>query len=118
MGTHVPHAAGAAYALKLGQPPEQLDQVSFAYFGDGCGERSSDPQPTASRRCHPFARADAATRRGSPSVGAHPLIARLPSIASTGDVPSALQIAAVHGCPTIFFCRNNGYAISTNAKDQ
>jgi len=38
--------------------------------------------------------------------------------ASEGDVPSAFNIAAVHGCPTIFFCRNNGYAISTNAKDQ
>tara|TARA_B110001452_G_scaffold169682_1_gene141925 strand:+ start:750 stop:1898 length:1149 start_codon:yes stop_codon:yes gene_type:complete len=38
--------------------------------------------------------------------------------ASTGDFPSALNIAAVHGTPTIFFCRNNGYAISTNAKEQ
>lgn len=38
--------------------------------------------------------------------------------ASEGDVPSAFNIAAVHGCPTIFFCRNNGYAISTNAKEQ
>ena len=38
--------------------------------------------------------------------------------ASHGDIPSALNIAAVHGCPMIFFCRNNGYAISTNAKDQ
>lgn len=28
--------------------------------------------------------------------------------ASEGDIPSALNIAAVHGCPTIFFCRNNG----------
>jgi len=38
--------------------------------------------------------------------------------ASEGDVASALNIAAVHGCPTIFFCRNNGYAISTNTRDQ
>jgi len=38
--------------------------------------------------------------------------------ASEGDVPSAMNIAAVHGCPTIFFCRNNGYAISTGTKDQ
>ena len=38
--------------------------------------------------------------------------------ASEGDVPSALNIAAVHGCPTIFFCRNNGYAISTSTRDQ
>ena len=39
--------------------------------------------------------------------------------ASEGDIPSALNIAAVHGCPAIFFCRNNGYAISTHAtRDQ
>ena len=38
--------------------------------------------------------------------------------ASEGDVASALNIAAVHGAPTIFFCRNNGYAISTGVQDQ
>ena len=38
--------------------------------------------------------------------------------ASEGDIPSALNIAAVHGCPTIFFCRNNGYAISTSTRHQ
>ena len=38
--------------------------------------------------------------------------------ASEGDIPSALNIAAVHDCPTIFFCRNNGYAISTHADEQ
>jgi len=37
---------------------------------------------------------------------------------SNAQVPSAFNIAAVHGCPTIFFCRNNGYAISTNASEQ
>ena len=38
--------------------------------------------------------------------------------ASEGDIPSALNIASVHACPTIFFCRNNGYAISTHTDDQ
>jgi len=38
--------------------------------------------------------------------------------ASEGDIPSALNIASVHGCPTIFFCRNNGYAISTHTDEQ
>ena len=38
--------------------------------------------------------------------------------ASEGDIPSALNIAAVLGSPTIFVCRNNGYAISTHANDQ
>ena len=38
--------------------------------------------------------------------------------ASEGDIPSGFNIAAVHNCPTIFFCRNNGYAISTSVRDQ
>jgi len=38
--------------------------------------------------------------------------------ASEGDVPSAMNIAAVLRAPAIFFCRNNGYAISTGTKDQ
>ena len=37
--------------------------------------------------------------------------------ASEGDIPSALNIAAVHKTPTIFFCRNNGYAISTQVHE-
>ena len=75
LGTHVPHAAGAAYALKMMQKQsEPSPGVTLAFFGDGC--------------------------------------------ASTGDVPSGMQIAAVHGCPTIFFCRNNGYAISTSSREQ
>ena len=68
LGTQCPHAAGAAYAMKM----QGRDQVAVAYFGEGC--------------------------------------------ASEGDVPSALNISAVHGCPTIFFCRNNGCAASRNAR--
>ena len=38
--------------------------------------------------------------------------------ASEGDIPSALNIASVHDSPVIFFCRNNGYAISTRTDEQ
>ena len=38
--------------------------------------------------------------------------------ASEGDIPSALNIAAVHKAPAIFFCRNNGYAISTQVRER
>ena len=38
--------------------------------------------------------------------------------ASEGDCHSAMNMAATLKCPTIFFCRNNGYAISTSTKDQ
>ncbi|XP_063692336.1 2-oxoisovalerate dehydrogenase subunit alpha, mitochondrial-like [Bolinopsis microptera] len=38
--------------------------------------------------------------------------------ASEGDVHAAMNMAAVLRCPTIFICRNNGYAISTSTEDQ
>lgn len=38
--------------------------------------------------------------------------------ASEGDFHAALNMAAVHEAPVIFFCRNNGYAISTPAIEQ
>lgn len=38
--------------------------------------------------------------------------------ASEGDFHAALNFAATSQSPVIFFCRNNGYAISTPVKDQ
>lgn len=38
--------------------------------------------------------------------------------ASEGDFHAALNIAATRSCPVIFFCRNNGYAISTPSLEQ
>ncbi|NMP16673.1 thiamine pyrophosphate-dependent dehydrogenase E1 component subunit alpha [Thalassotalea sp. Y01] len=38
--------------------------------------------------------------------------------ASEGDFHAGLNMAAVHGAPVIFFCRNNGYAISTPSTEQ
>lgn len=38
--------------------------------------------------------------------------------ASEGDFHAALNIAATTDAPCLFFCRNNGYAISTPAKEQ
>ncbi|KAG5354591.1 2-oxoisovalerate dehydrogenase subunit alpha [Yarrowia sp. B02] len=38
--------------------------------------------------------------------------------ASEGDFHAALNIAATRNCPVIYFCRNNGYAISTSAVEQ
>lgn len=38
--------------------------------------------------------------------------------ASEGDFHAALNIAATRNCPVIFFCRNNGYAISTPSLEQ
>ncbi|GAB2992829.1 thiamine pyrophosphate-dependent dehydrogenase E1 component subunit alpha [Psychrosphaera aestuarii] len=38
--------------------------------------------------------------------------------ASEGDFHAGLNMAAVHNSPTLFFARNNGYAISTPASEQ
>lgn len=38
--------------------------------------------------------------------------------ASEGDAHAAMNFAATLSCPVIFFCRNNGYAISTPATEQ
>lgn len=38
--------------------------------------------------------------------------------ASEGDFHAGLNMAAVHQAPVIFFCRNNGYAISTPSSEQ
>jgi 2-oxoisovalerate dehydrogenase E1 component alpha subunit len=70
LATQLPHAAGAAYALKL----DGKKAVSVAYFGEGA--------------------------------------------ASEGDFHAALNFAATLSCPTIFICRNNGWAISTPATEQ
>lgn len=70
LGTQIPQASGAGYAMKLSGRPNAV----ICYFGDGA--------------------------------------------ASEGDFHAALNFASTLECPTIFFCRNNGYAISTPVHDQ
>eukprot|EP01098_Paradermamoeba_levis_P001793 TRINITY_DN1206_c0_g2_i1.p1 TRINITY_DN1206_c0_g2~~TRINITY_DN1206_c0_g2_i1.p1 ORF type:complete len:448 (+),score=153.91 TRINITY_DN1206_c0_g2_i1:3-1346(+) len=70
LGTQIPQAAGAAYALKL----TGKKNVAMCYFGEGA--------------------------------------------ASEGDFHAALNFASTLECPVIFFCRNNGYAISTPSWEQ
>ena len=64
VATHIPHAAGAAYAARV----RGEDFVAIAYFGDGATAK--------------------------------------------GDFHEALTFAGVWQLPAIFFCENNGYAIS------
>jgi 2-oxoisovalerate dehydrogenase E1 component alpha subunit len=70
IGTKIPHAAGAAYAMKL----QKEEAVAVCYFGEGAS--------------------------------------------SEGDFHVGVNFAAVRRVPAIFFCRNNGYAISTPAREQ
>lgn len=83
LATQIPHAAGAAYALKI--------------RGEKSGDKSIDP---------------------SDDAGACSICYFGDGAASEGDFHSALNMAATLNCPTIFFCRNNGYAISTPTKEQ
>lgn len=70
LATQMPHASGAAYALKRAG----RDLCVICYFGDGA--------------------------------------------ASEGDAHAAFNFAATLDAPAIFFCRNNGYAISTPTAEQ
>lgn len=70
IATKIPHAAGAAYAMKL----QKEETVALCYFGEGA--------------------------------------------TSEGDFHAGVNFAAVRKAPAIFFCRNNGYAISTPASEQ
>jgi 2-oxoisovalerate dehydrogenase E1 component alpha subunit len=70
IGTKIPHAAGAAYAMKM----QKENAVAICYFGEGA--------------------------------------------TSEGDFHAGLNFAAVRKAPAIFFCRNNGYAISTPCSRQ
>ncbi|KAG5458668.1 MAG: thiamine diphosphate-binding protein [Olpidium bornovanus] len=70
LGTQLPQAAGAAYALKRSKKKNCV----MCYFGEGA--------------------------------------------ASEGDFHAALNMAATAECPVIFYCRNNGFAISTPASEQ
>ena len=38
--------------------------------------------------------------------------------AQEGDAHASMNFAATLGCPVIFMCRNNGYAISTPVEEQ
>jgi 2-oxoisovalerate dehydrogenase E1 component alpha subunit len=58
-------------------------------------------------------------RRQDPSVPPRVAICYFgEGAASEGDFHAALNIAATRECPVIFFCRNNGYAISTSTQEQ
>ena len=70
IGTKIPHAAGAAYAMKI----RKDSTIAVCYFGDGAS--------------------------------------------SEGDFHVGLSFAAVRKALVIFFCRNNGYAISTPSCNQ
>ena len=94
LATQIPHAAGAAYALKL------QNAGTVGRIGSSTSASTSDHKEGG--------------------VGEERVAACFfgEGAASEGDFHSALNIAATRQCPVIFICRNNGYAISTPTSDQ
>ena len=99
LGTQLPHAVGAAYALKVSCVTCRIHaQASLLYcwlvkYGFPC-----TPQLSGSK----------AVTVAYFGEGA----------ASEGDAHAAFNFAATLEVPCIFICRNNGYAISTPASEQ
>lgn len=75
--------------------------------------------PQASGAAYALKRADLAAGKGPETGEGRCVICYFgEGAASEGDFHPALNFAATLKCPVVFFCRNNGYAISTGVKDQ
>lgn len=90
--TQLPQAVGSAYAFKR----EQNGRIVCVYFGDGAASEGD---------------AHAAFNFAATLVGFDPYL-RKPTTMPTLLMPTFQK------CPIIFFCRNNGYAISTPTTEQ
>lgn len=112
LATQMPQAVGVAYALKLRHRLAATKAARGAGDGgDGGGAGSGG------------------SLRGNGGKSAPPatVTTAVPTIAacffgdgasSEGDAHAAFNFAPVLGTPTLFLCRNNGYAISTPASEQ
>jgi 2-oxoisovalerate dehydrogenase E1 component alpha subunit len=106
LGTQIPQAVGVALRLKL-VAAEAATADTDTDAGAGVGTD-----------------ADAGADAGA-GVGTDSQHEKAVSICffgegctSTTDFHSGLNFAATLKCPVIFFCRNNGYAISTSVEEQ
>ena len=97
LATQLPHAAGAAYALKV------RSAVPLTLRGVGSPTPPAEFMPAALQLDRRPAVVAAYFGEGA---------------ASEGDFHAALNFAATLSCPVVFICRNNGWAISTPATEQ
>ena len=91
LGTQLPQAVGVAYKMKL-------DKIKRQSHNDDDGDNNNTNNSSAKDNITIAYFGDGA--------------------ASTTDFHSALNFAATLKVPMIFFCRNNGYAISTKITEQ
>ncbi len=115
LGTQCPHAVGAAQARPATSSAATATSSATATAATATSSAVTTSTATTSTATSTAPAAQALKLMGRRSVA---LTYFGEGCASEGDIPSALNIAAVHGTPTIFFCRNNGYAISTSVRDQ
>jgi len=109
LGTQIPQASGAAYGLKilnLIKSGTSYDEHENSQDSRDFDDRDSQDSRESflNRKLEPLSRC---------------VICYFgDGAASEGDFHPALNFASTLDCPIIFFCRNNGYAISTPVREQ
>ena len=91
LGTQIPQAAGVGYAIKR-DPKRKGKNCAVVYLGEG-------PHFNKSSSIHAI---------NLDEIGA----------ASEGDFHAGMLMASTIPSPTLFFVRNNGFAISTPSSEQ
>lgn len=111
LATQMPQAVGVAYALKL---RHRLAAAKAARRedngGDGGVGSGGSPRGNGGKSAPPAAVTTAVPTIAACFFG--------DGASSEGDAHAAFNFAPVLGSPTLFLCRNNGYAISTPASEQ
>lgn len=108
LATQMPQAVGVAYALKL---RHRLAAAKATREADGGGSGGGGSvRGSGGKSAPPVAAAEAVPTIAACFFG--------DGASSEGDAHAAFNFAPVLGAPTLFLCRNNGYAISTPASEQ
>ena len=134
LGTQIPQASGAAYALKA----QNKKNCVICYFGEGaarcvcvCARIRAHVVcvclclcPCVYVRvlvciwvcCIAFVTTSLTSAATDHRLVSCTAVTR--TLGSEGDAHAGFNFAATLDCPVVFFCRNNGYAISTPTHDQ
>lgn len=124
-----PYYRDLAFVLALGMTPREYMLQLFAKAGDPNGGGRQMPNhfgcrrlkimtassPVATQIPHAAGVALASKIRGEDAVT---WVSFGEGAASKGDCHEGMNIAAIHRLPVIFFCENNGYAISVHQSKQ
>lgn len=92
---------------------------ALCVWGEGAGKKRWGPH-SYSHSCHPCSHAAVGAAYAAKRANANRIVICYfgEGAASEGDAHAGFNFAATLECPIIFFCRNNGYAISTPTSEQ